>query len=173
MACSSRYLAQTLLIGALLSAPVQAFHADGFRTGMTQRQLVATAAQYGLVARPGGGGKWFVGTLFPPRVLGVFGFCGNRLVSYSRNIHSDLDYAKTLAAIFVTYGAPRNMSFVGNVTTAGVGGAFVSAGETLWNRGSDSVKMRSFFDWRLYRGELQRMQPASVMYETRNPCGSP
>jgi hypothetical protein len=163
-----------VLVAALSSSGTGlAFRADGFWSGMSPKQLAVTVSAYGLVARPAGGGQWFVGSLFPPRVLGVFGFCGNALASYTRNIQSDADYASTLAAIFATYGAPRSMSFSGNVATGNGGGAFVSAGETEWRAGADRVRMRSFFDWRLYRGELQRMQPASVTYETLNPCSRP
>jgi hypothetical protein len=150
-----------------------AFQADGFWSGMSARQLSATAAAYGLVAHPGAAGQWFVGSAVPPRVLGVFGFCGNRLASYTRNIQSDADYARTLATIFATYGPPRGMSFSGKVSRGNAGGTFVWAGQTVWWRGADRVRMRSFFDWRLYRGELRRMQPASVSYETLNPCSGP
>ena len=161
----------SLLLGALLSGPGLAFQVDGFWSGMNTQQLVAVAAMYGLVARPGTDGYWFVGTVSPPRVLGKFGFCGNYLVSYTRNIHSDADYANTLAAIFATYGAPRRMNFSGDVVSGSANGAFRASGETRWARGYDRVKMRSYFDWRLYGGELQREQPASVRFETRNPCG--
>ena len=65
----------SLLLGALLSGPGQAFQVDGFWSGMSTQQLVAVAATYGLVARPGAGGYWFVGTAWPPRLLGKFGFC--------------------------------------------------------------------------------------------------
>ena len=160
----------SLLLGALLSGPGLAFQVDGFWTGMSTQQLVAVAAAYGLVARPGAGGYWFVGTSSPPRLLGKFGFCGNYLVSYTRNIHSDADYANTLAAIFATYGPPRKMNFSGDVATGAADGAFRASGETRWEWGPDRVRMESYFDWRLYRGELQREQPASVRYETRNPC---
>ena len=160
----------SLLLGALLSGPGQAFQVDGFWSGMSTQQLVAVAATYGLVARPGAGGYWFVGTALPPRLLGKFGFCGNYLVSYTRNIHSDADYANTLAAIFATYGPPRKMNFSGNVESGSADGAFRASGQTRWERGYDRVTMQSYFDWRLYRGELQREQPASVRFETRNPC---
>ncbi len=160
----------SLLLGALLPGSGLAFQVDGFWTGMKTQQLVAVAASYGLVARPGAGGYWFVGTSIPPRVLGKFGFCGNYLVSYTRNIHSDADYANTLAAIFATYGPPRKMSFSGDVAGSSGDGAFRASGETLWVRGAERVRMKSYFDWRLYRGELRREQPASVRYETSSPC---
>lgn len=160
----------SLLLGAVLSGPGQAFQVDGFWTGMSTQQLVAIAVTHGLVARPGAGGYWFVGTASPPRLLGKFGFCGNYLVSYTRNIHSDADYANTLAAIFATYGPPRKINFSGDVESGSVDGAFRASGETRWSRGPDRVRMESHFDWRLYRGELRREQPASVTYETRNPC---
>ncbi|HYO28818.1 MAG TPA: hypothetical protein VER68_11105 [Azonexus sp.] len=160
----------SLLLGALLSGPGQAFQVDGFWSGMNTQQLVAMAATYGLVARPGAGGYWFVGTTSPARLLGKFGFCGNYLASYTRNIHSDADYANTLAAIFATYGPPRKMNFSGNVESGSADGAFRASGQTQWERGDDRVTMQSYFDWRLYRGELQREQPASVRFETRNPC---
>ena len=160
----------SLLLGALLPGHAPAFQVDGFWTGMSTQQLVAVAATYGLVARLGAGGYWFVGTSSPPRLLGKFGFCGNYLVSYTRNIHSDADYANTLAAIFATYGPPRKMNFSGDVESGSANGAFRASGETRWQRGHDRVTMESYFDWRLYRGELQREQPASVRYETRNPC---
>ena len=161
----------SLLFGALLVGHVRAFQVDGFWAGMSTQQLVAVAAMYGLVARPGTEGYWFVGTSIPPRVLGKFGFCGNYLVSYTRNIHSDADYANTLSTIFATYGPPRRMNFSGNVESGSADGAFRASGETQWSRGPDRVRMESHFDWRLYRGELRREQPASVRYETRNPCG--
>jgi hypothetical protein len=160
-----------LLLAALWSGHALAFQVDGFWTGMSTQQLVAVAATYGLVASPGADGYWFVGTSTPQRVLGKFGFCGNYLVSYTRNIHSDADYASTLAAIFATYGPPRKMSFSGDVATGSVtDGAFRASGETQWVRGDDRVRMKSYFDWRFYRGDLQREQPASVRYETRSPC---
>ncbi len=113
---AARTLAGTaLLLGALLPGSAQAFIVDGFWSGMSPRQLVATAAAHGLVARPGAAGQWFIGTTISsplqPRLLGEFSFCGNYLVSYTRNIHSDADYANTLAAIFATYGPPRKMNF--------------------------------------------------------------
>jgi hypothetical protein len=161
----------SLLVGALLTGHARAFQADGFWAGMSTQQLVAVAATYGLVVRPGADGYWFVGTPVPPRVLGKFGFCGNYLVSYTRNIHSDADYANTLSTIFATYGPPRKMNFSGNVESGSADGAFRASGETQWERGGDRVRMTSYFDWRLYRGELWREQPARVRYETRSPCG--
>ena len=160
----------SLLLGAVMSGPGQAFQVDGFWSGMSTQQMVAVAAAYGLVARPGAGGYWFVGTASPPRLLGKFGFCGNYVVSYTRNIHSDADYANTLEAIFATYGPPRQMNFSGDVEGGSVAGAFRASGQTRWQRGYDRVTMVSHFDWRLYRGELLREQPASVRFETRNPC---
>lgn len=164
-------MVRILLLLVLLAGRAQAFQVEGFWTGMSHGQLAATAAAHGLVATPGGDGQWFVGTTFPPRVLGKFGFCGNYLVAYTRNIHSDADYANTLAAIFATYGPPRKMNFSGDMDTGAAAGAFRASGETEWRRGADRVRMESHFDWRLYRGALQREQPASVTYETRNPCG--
>jgi len=161
-----------LLLGALTAGPVQAFLVDGFWSGMSPRQLVATAAAYGLVARPGTEGRWLIATRFPPSVIAEAGFCRNVLVSYSRNILSDADYANTLAAIFATYGPPRKMSFSGDVATGTAEGAFRASGETLWRQGLDRVRMDSFFDWRLSQGDLRREQPASVRFETRSPCGS-
>ena len=161
----------SLLLGALLPGHAPAFQVDGFWTGMSTQQLVSVAANNGLVARPAADGYWFIGTSIPPRVLGKFGFCGNYLVSYTRNIHSDADYANTLAAIFATYGPPRKMNFSGDVESGSADGAFRASGETQWERGGDRVRMTSYFDWRLYRGELRREQPASVRFETRNPCG--
>jgi len=164
------------LVVALLPGTALAFQVDGFWSGMSPQQLVARAASYGLMAQPGTAGQWFVGMAlpppYPPRLLGEFNFCGNYLVSYSRNIHSDADYARTLATIFATYGPPRKMNFSGDVDTGAAAGAFRASGETEWRRGDDRVKMQSNFDWRLYRGELQREQPASVRFETRNPCSS-
>jgi hypothetical protein len=165
-----------LLLGALLPAPAQAFYVDGFWSGMSPQQLAVTATAYGLVVRPGTPGQWFIGTAItsplPSRVLGEFRFCGNYLVSYTRNIHSDADYASTLATIFATYGPPRKMNFSGDMATGSAAGAFRASGETEWRRGVDRVRMESDFDWRLYQGALQREQPASVRYETRNPCNS-
>jgi hypothetical protein len=165
-----------LLLGALLPGSAQAFIVDGFWSGMSPRQLVATAAAHGLVAQPGAAGQWFIGTTISsslqPRLLGEFGFCGNYLVSYTRNIHSDADYANTLSAIFATYGPPRKMNFSGNMDTGSAAGAFRASGVTEWRQGGDRVLMESDFDWRLYRGELRREQPASVRYETLNPCSS-
>ena len=162
--------ALSMLFGTVLSGPGLAFQADGFWTGMSTQQLAAVAATYGLVARPGAGGYWFVGTASPPRLLARFGFCGNSLVSYTRNIHSDADYANTLSAIFATYGPPRKMNFSGGVESGSSEGVFRASGETQWGRGAERVRMQSHFDWRLYRGELWREQPARVTYETRNPC---
>ena len=91
-------------------------------------------------------------------------------MSYPRTTHSDPDYASTLSAIFATYGPPRKMNFGGNVESGSADGAFRASGQTRWERGYDRVTMESYFDWRLYRGELQREQPASVRFETRKPC---
>jgi hypothetical protein len=165
-----------LLLVAWVPGVGWAFHVDGFWTGMSPLQLVATASAYGLVAHPGKDGQWFVGTAatpqLPARLLGEFGFCGSYLVSYTRNIQSDADYASTLAAIFATYGPPRKMNFSGDVATGTTAGAFRASGETEWSWGGDRVRMESYFDWRLHQGGLQREQPASVRYETRSPCSS-
>jgi len=134
--------------------------------------LLATAAAYGLVAQPGKAGRWFIGKAFSPSLMAEVGFCRNHLVSYRRNIQSDEDYANTLAGIFATYGPPRTMSFSGDVATGTAEGAFRASGETLWVLGLDRVRMESFFDWRLNQGDLRRQQPASVLFETRSPCGS-
>jgi len=159
-----------------LPAPARAFYVDGFWSGMNPQQLVATATAFGLTARPGTSGQWFIGTAITSpvssRVLGEFRFCGNYLVSYTRNIHSDADYANTLAAIFANYGPPRKMNFSGDVAAGSAAGAFRASGETEWRRGADRVRMASDFDWRLYQGELRREQPASVRYETFNPCNA-
>jgi hypothetical protein len=159
-----------VLLGALLTAPVQAFQVDGFWTGMSPQQLFTTAAAYGLVAQPGKAGRWFISTMYPPRAIAEVGFCRNYLVSYRRNVLSDADYANTLAGIFATYGPPRKMSFSGDVATGTAEGAFRASGETLWAQGLDRVRMASFFDWRLNQGDLRRQQPASVLFETRSPC---
>lgn len=160
-----------LLLGTLLAAPVQAFQVDGFWTGMSSQQLLTTAAAYGLVAQPGKAGRWLVSAMYPPRVTAEVGFCQNHLVSYRRNIMSDEDYANILSGIFAAYGPPRKMSFSGDVATGTAEGAFRASGETLWAQGTDRVRMDSFFDWRLNRGDLRRQQPASVFFETRSPCG--
>jgi hypothetical protein len=161
-----------LLVGTLLAGSVQAFQADGFWTGMSPQQLLATATAYGLVAQPGKAGRWLISTKYPLMVIAEAGFCQNHLVSYRRNIQSDEDYANTLSGIFAIYGPPRKMSFSGDVATGTSEGAFRASGETLWAQGPDRVRMESFFDWRMNQGDLRRQQPASVLFETRNPCAN-
>jgi hypothetical protein len=158
------------LLGCLSPAAVRAFNADGFWSGMTTAQFAARAAQVGMEARPGLDGKWTLGRTYPPLFWGKFGFCGNTLVSYSRDIHSDADYASTLMQVFAAFGLPADMTFTGGVSTNPGGGAFRSFAFTVWYLGADRVRLKSFFDWRFQSGDFRRVQPASITYETRNPC---
>jgi hypothetical protein len=158
------------LAAILLPMHALAFNADGFWSGMAKAEFVARAAQLGLRAVPGPGGRWAVARPNTPRALATFGFCGNRLVSYSRTISSDPDYASTLMQLFLTYGPPRHMSFTGDVSMDDGGGAFRSFGVTLWYLGNDRVRLTSLFDWRMNRGDFRRRQPARITYEMRNPC---
>ncbi|MCK7492224.1 MAG: hypothetical protein MZW92_11930 [Comamonadaceae bacterium] len=121
-------------------------------------------------ARPGPDGKW---TLAKP----IRPWSGGSSVSRQRarvvqlaRIHSDADYASTLMQIFATYGLPADMTFTGGVSTDPGGGAFRSFAFTVWILGSDRIRLKSFFDWRFQSGDFQRVQPASITFETRNPC---
>ncbi|MCI4680556.1 hypothetical protein K9U33_18195 [Rhodoblastus acidophilus] len=137
---------------------------------MSMQQFVFAASAQGLMAQPGEPGYFYLGSAFPPLILSRVGFCGDILVSYSRNIQSDVDYARVLAGIFSVYGAPGKMQFSGDIEPGIAAGAFRATGNTLWARGADRVSMASAFDWRLYQGRLFRQQPASVTFETLNPC---
>jgi len=156
----------------VLPSEAQAFHVDGFWSGMSTQQFVFVAHAHGLIARPGAGGYWYLGAAYPPRLLSKVGFCGNRLVSYTREILSDVDYANILAEIFSAYGPPKKMHFSGDVEPNAAAGSFRAMGYTLWAKGPDRIMMTSYFDWRLYRGQLFRQQPASVRFETLNPCNA-
>lgn len=159
-------------LGVACFSPLQAraFSADGFWSGMTKAQFAVRAAQMGLEVRPGTRGTWTLARSYPPAVWGEFRFCGNALVSYRRDIRSDADYASTLMQVFAIFGMPADMTFTGGVSTNPGGGAFRSFVLTYWYLGTDRVRMRSFFDWRFQNGDFGRMQPASIRYETRNPC---
>lgn len=137
---------------------------------MSAEQFAFAAAARGLTAQPGEAGVFYLGASFPPLHLSRVGFCGNILVSYSRNIQSDDDYAHILADIFSAYGPPSKMQFSGDIEPGADAGAFRAASSAMWTRGADRVRMESAFDWRLYRGELFRRQPASVTFEILNPC---
>lgn len=139
---------------------------------MSAQQVIVVAAAQGLMAQPGQNGYVYLGAANPPRLLSTLGFCGNVLVSYTRNILSDADYARTLASIFAAYGPPRKMQFSGDVEPGIAAGALRAAGLTLWVQGADRVWMNSYFDWRLDQGQLLRQQPASVRFQTLNPCNN-
>ena len=160
---------------AAVSVPAEsmAFEADGFWSGMSRAAVALRAAQFGLQTRQAPGGKWVAWRAYPAPVRETFGFCGNALVSYGRNIVSDPDYAATLMHLFSTYGPPQDMSFTGDVSADPGGGAFRSFGVTVWYRGRDRVKLTSYFDWHYQAGDLRRMQPAHLLYETRSPCSMP
>lgn len=171
-AIRSRGVAALLFLHVCFLAPrdAQAFHVDGFWSGMSEEQFAFAAAARGLTAQPGEAGYFYLGASFPPLHLSRVGFCGNILVSYSRNIQSDADYAQILAEIFSAYGPPSKMQFSGDIEPGADAGAFRAASSAMWARGADRVRMESSFDWRLYRGELYRRQPASVSFEILNPC---
>ncbi len=137
---------------------------------MTTEQFVLVASAQGLTAQPGEAGYFYLGAGFPPLLLSRVGFCGNILVSYSRNIQSDADYAGVLASIFSHYGPPSKMHFSGDVEPGIAAGAFRAMASAQWEQGADRVSMDSAFDWRLHQGQLFRQQPASVRFETLNPC---
>ncbi|HUO53114.1 MAG TPA: hypothetical protein VMU18_00120 [Rhodoblastus sp.] len=161
-----------LQLGMVLPSEGQAFYVDGFWSGMSPQQLVFAASAQGLMAQPGADGYLYLGTAYPPRLLSQVAFCGNMLVSYTRNILSDTDYANVLAGIFSAYGSPSGMRFSGDIEPGAASGAFRAIGFTLWAKGADRITMTSYFDWRFYQGELFRQQPASVRFETLNPCNA-
>lgn len=130
---------------------------------------MAASAQ-GLMMQPDEAGYFFLVAGPPPLLLARVGFCENILVSYSRNIQSDSDYARVLANIFSSYGPPSRMQFSGDVEPGVDAGAFRATGSTVWVNGPDRVSMDSAFDWRLDRGHLFRQQPASVTFQAFNPC---
>ncbi len=150
----------------------RAFYFDGFWSGMSAEQAVSVASARGLMAQAGVDGYLYLGAVNPPRVLSKIGFCGNILVSYTRNILSDMDYARVLAGIFGAYGPPAKMQFGGDVEPGIASGAFRAMGYTLWAKGTDRVWMMSYFDWRLQQGNLYRQQPASVRFDILNPCNA-
>lgn len=154
----------------VLPGKAQAFYIDGFWSSMTVQQMAYAASAQGLMARPGEAGYWYLSTGNPPHQVSKVGFCRDRLVSYTREIQSDTDYANVLAGLFRVYGPPSNMHFSGDVEPGSTYGAFRAIGNTLWEKGADRVSMTSYFDWRLYQGELYRQQPANIRYETLNPC---
>ncbi len=139
---------------------------------MSSQQFAFVASAQGLMAQPGEPGYFYLSAANPPRLLSRVGFCGDLLVSYSRNIQSDSDYARVLAGIFSVFGLPRKMQFSGDVEPGIAAGAFRATGSTLWAKDADAVWMDSNFDWRLYQGQLFRQQPASVKFETLNPCNN-
>lgn len=163
------------LLVATASPLAVAFDADGFRSGMTREQFAANAALLGLrvVNRPDGevmavrpnAPLWFGATVR---------FCSGLLHSYSRSIVSDPDYAATLAKLFREYGAPKQMSFRGDLTTNmdSGGGTMQSYVVSYWYRGNDRVRLKSYFDWRYQQGNLGRFQPATITFETRSPCSA-
>ena len=165
-----RWVRIGVLFAVLLPVSGHAFFVDGIWSGMTRQQLAAAATAVGLTIWPTTSGRWFIGTPWQARALGELDFCGDYLVSYSRDIHSDADYASTLASVFATYGPPRNMSVSGDVAAGATAGAMRASGDTVWTRGPDRVKMKSSFDWRMHQGELRREQPARIKFETLNPC---
>ena len=134
------------------------------------QQFVLAASAQGLMAQPDEAGFFFLVAGSPPLPLARVGFCQDILVSYSRNIQSDSDYARVLAHIFSAYGPPSRMQFSGDVEPGIAAGAFRATGSTLWEKGAERVSMESSFDWRLYRGQLYRQQPASVSFQIFNPC---
>lgn len=165
----------TGLLAGVASTVAVAFEIDGFRSGMTREQFVAHATLVGLrvVNRPDG--KL---TAADPNALqwpgATAGFCGNLLHTYGRSIWSDPVYAATLAKLFRDYGPPRKMSFRGDVTTDidSGGGTMQSYVITYWYRGDDRMRLKSYFDWRYYQGNLGRFQPATITFETRSPCSA-
>jgi hypothetical protein len=174
---SARFLAMWLvgLWAATVTPLAVAFDVDGFRSGMTREQFVAHAALLGLKAVNQSDGEV---TVVRPDALQWLGaraaFCGNLLYSYSRTIGSDPDYAATLTKLFRDYGPPRKMSFRGDVSTDSDTGAgtMQSYVITYWNRGDDRVRLKSYFDWRYYQGNLGRFQPATITFEARSPCSA-
>ncbi len=137
---------------------------------MSSQQFAFVVTSQGLIAQPDEAGYFYLGAGSPPLLLSRVGFCGDILVSYSRNIQSDTDYARVLASIFSVYGPPSKMEFSGDIEPRLDAGAFRATGSTLWLKGADRVSMESSFDWRLHHGQLFRQQPASVRFETLNPC---
>jgi hypothetical protein len=152
-----------------------AFQADGFWSGMSREQLAATTLRLGIETREGPQGRFMATNAAAPWSGATFAFCGNALVAYSRNISSDQDYAATLAHLFGDYGPPREMNFAGDVSTDMDTGAgtMQSRALTKWYGGNDRIRLKSYFDWRFYRGNLGRFQPATILYEVRNPCLAP
>lgn len=114
---------------------------------------------------------WYLVAAYSPGPLGAAAFCGDALATYTRAVQSDADYAAMLAQIFAAYGPPVRMQFGGDVVPSLAAGAFRATAITMWARGADRVVMNSYFDWRLLQGTLLRQQPASVTFQTFNPCG--
>ena len=140
---------------------------------MTREQFTASAAVIGLRVGRLPNGKMTAARPNAPLSSGaIVTFCGNLLNAYSRNIWSDPDYAATLAQLFRYYGPPKKMSFRGDVSTDidSGGGTMQSYVITTWYRADDRVRLKSFFDWRFYQGNLGRFQPATITYEKRSPC---
>jgi hypothetical protein len=167
-----------LLIKVALSpSPALAFNVDGLWSGMSRSQVAVSVARLGLHASNGADGDIRLSTPVTPGSSGLdanLGFCGDVLVLYRRNISSDSDYATTLSRIFSVYGPPITMSFRGDISTdldsgSGVMQSYVI---TRWQRGNDRVELKSYFDWRIQQGNLGRFQPATLLYEMRNPCAA-
>ena len=160
------------LLTGLVSPPAVAFNADGVWSGMSREQLAASALRFGLLLRNEAPDRVSIAAPGASTPGATLGFCGKVLTTYTRNISSDADYAATLARVFGMYGPPRVMSFRGDVTTDidSGSGTLQSYVITDWVRGADRVQLKSYFDWRIQRGNLGRFQPATIVYEMRSPC---
>lgn len=147
-----------------------AFDIDGFRSGMTRQELSIAAKNRGLEAKKGPFDNWIVGNFAESkgRIDGIFAFCGEVLVWYSRSIDFDVDYIPVLQSLIEKNGQPQR---VRTSLTQMVGAEGNMQGvEMRWYVGNDRITLSFSPEGRDGKGQLRHSRDSSISYTAKNPC---
>jgi len=167
-------------LAVMTSASAMAFDVDGFRSGMSYQALASVVQEQGwslypLAAIPGVYGEYRLGADGKPtgdvNHLGPasFALCQGRLVSYSRGIGPDSEYADTLRGLLANYGSNPHLSVI-QQKWAGQGGGYITVVTTRWDRNGDRVELTLDPEGRAPDGSLKNASGAGLSYVHVDPA---
>jgi len=135
-------------LAVMISTSAMAFDVDGCRSGMSYQELAPVVQEQGwslypFAAIPGVYDEYRLGTDGKPTSdvndLGPasFSLCQGRLVSYSRGIGPDSEYADTPRSLLANYGSNPHLSVTQQKWAAQADG-YVTVVTTRWDRNGRS-----------------------------------
>jgi len=156
-----------ILIALFVAAPAGAFNVDGVRSGMTTEELVNHGARLGLEVKSGDGLNYLMGKLSQYQIEGSFVVCNGRVVSYSKSVDFDADYANLAMDMIRRYGQPRvaatRMPLVQSTAT-------IPQVAMTWLENEDRIELSFSPEVRDGKGALKMNRGAQLRYSVSNTC---